>query len=83
VTVYASATKSGYPEGDSTAQFVVEPPISYEQVKSGSTFSLSKYWIYVIAIFMLIALNVVIAIIGIRKRNKDNQEPDVDESNSE
>jgi outer membrane protein assembly factor BamB len=83
VTVYAKATKSGYPEGNSTAQFVVEPHTSYEDVKSGSTFSLSKYWIYIIAIFGLILLNVIIVIIGTRKRNRVREETKIDEKSSD
>lgn len=83
VTVYARATKSGYPEGNSTAQFNVEPPTSYEQVESGSAFSLSKYWIYILMILVLIAINVAIVIIGTRKRNKVKEEPDMDEKNND
>jgi outer membrane protein assembly factor BamB len=79
VTVYARATKSGYPEGNSTTQFVIEPPTSYKEVSSGSTFSLSKYWLYLLVIFALIAINVVIIIIGTRKRNKIKEEPEMDE----
>jgi hypothetical protein len=81
VTVYAKATKSGYPQGNSTANFVVSPPTSYEQKSSQSTLSLSKYWIYIMAIFVLIVLNVVIVIIG--KRKKDKKEPDKDEENGD
>ncbi len=81
VTVYAKATKSGYPQGNSTAQFVIEPPSSYKQVSSGSTFSLSKYWLYILLILVLIAINVLIIIIGIRKRNKIKEEHERDEEN--
>ncbi len=81
VTVYARATKSGYPEGNSTAQFVIEPPSSYKEVSSGSTFSLSKYWLYILVILALIAVNVVIVIIGTRKRNKEKEESGMDEEN--
>jgi ABC-type microcin C transport system permease subunit YejE len=48
-------------------------------VSSGSTFSLSKYWLYLLVIFALIAINVVIIIIGTRKRNKIKEEPEMDE----
>jgi hypothetical protein len=83
VTVYAKATKSGYPEGNSTTQFVIEPPTSYKELSSGSTISLSKYWVYILVILALIAVNVVIVIIGTRKRNKIKEEPNMDEENSD
>jgi outer membrane protein assembly factor BamB len=83
VTVYARATKSGYPEGNSTAQFVIEPPTSYNEVSSGNTFSLSKYWVYILVILILIAINFIIVIIGKRKRNKIEEEPDMNKDSDQ
>jgi outer membrane protein assembly factor BamB len=71
ITVHASVTKYGYPEGESSVQFIVEPSISYGKVSTGSTFSLSKYWFYIVLIVVLIAINVVIVILIVKRRGKE------------
>jgi outer membrane protein assembly factor BamB len=68
ITVSANAVKYGYPDGESTATFTVEPPSTYKDVKSSDTFSFSKYWFYLILIIALIFVNIIIAIIGIKRR---------------
>ncbi len=78
ITIHATVTKFGYPESESWAQFTVESPSSYGKVSSGSTFSLSKYWVYIILIGILIAVNIMIFIVNIRKRS--NQEDKTEKS---
>lgn len=68
VIVQAKATKFGYSDGNSTAQFIVESPSSYENVKTSSMFSLSKYWVYLVLIGALIAVNVVIFVLNYKRR---------------
>jgi outer membrane protein assembly factor BamB len=75
IIVYAKATKFGYPEAESSAQFVVEPPSSYGKLGSGSTFSLSRYWFYIMLIGILIVINAIIFVMNIRKRR--NQESEI------
>lgn len=74
ITIHATVTKFGYPEGESWAQFTVEAPSSYGKVSSSSTFSLSRYWFYITLIGILIAINVIIFIVNARKRrNQENK----------
>ncbi len=74
VTIHASVTKFGYPEGESSVQFIVEPSSSYGKVGSSSMFSLSKYWPYIAAIVALIAFNAVIIFYRVRKgKGKENK----------
>ncbi|UCE39396.1 MAG: PQQ-binding-like beta-propeller repeat protein [Thermoplasmata archaeon] len=80
VTVHAKVTKPGYPEGNSTASFVVEPPTSYKQIKSSSMFSLSKYWLYLVAIFVLVVINVVIMYYAKRKKSDEAGKSKVQEN---
>ncbi len=79
VTVSATATKFGYTDGESQIQFIVESTTSYGDVKTGSTFSLSKYWLYLVIIIALIVLNILILILGAKKRNYDRNKQKSDE----
>ncbi|UCE75210.1 MAG: PQQ-binding-like beta-propeller repeat protein [Methanomassiliicoccales archaeon] len=69
VTLHATVTKSGYPEIESSAQFIVEPSSSYEDIGSGSVLSITKYWAYIFAIGALIAVNVILIVVRGKKGN--------------
>jgi len=70
ITVHASVSKFGYPEGESWAQFNVEPSSSYGKLSTSSMFSLAQYWVYIVVLVTLIAVNVAIVIIGAKKRRQ-------------
>ncbi len=76
ITIHATVTKFGYPEGESWAQFTVEAPSSYGEVSSGSTFSLSRYWVYITLIGIFIAVNLIIFILSVRKRGYEENKTD-------
>ncbi len=76
VTVSASAVKYGYPDGESTATFVIEPPTSYGDVESSDTFSLVKYWSYILLIIILVVINILIMVIGRRRRGREGEKTD-------
>jgi outer membrane protein assembly factor BamB len=68
VSAIATATKYGYPDGKSETQFTVEPATSYANVKSEDTFSLAKYWLYLVLIVILITINIIMVIIHVKKK---------------
>ncbi|UCG68612.1 MAG: PQQ-binding-like beta-propeller repeat protein [Thermoplasmata archaeon] len=70
ITVHATVTKFGYPEGESSVQFIVEPASSYGKVSTGSTISLSRYWFYIVLIVALIAINVIIVIVNAKRKGR-------------
>jgi outer membrane protein assembly factor BamB len=74
VTISATVTKFGYTSGNSTATFNIEPSTAYGQVKTSSMFSLSKYWLYLVAMIALIIVNIVIVILGRRRKKVDIDE---------
>jgi hypothetical protein len=74
VSAHATATKFGFPEGESTVQFNVVSSSDSQKVSSQSTFSLTKYWIYIVLILVLILINIIIIVIRIKKRNKKSME---------
>jgi outer membrane protein assembly factor BamB len=76
ITVSASAVKYGYPDGESTASFVIEPPSTYKDVKSSDTFSLARYWLYLVAIIALILINILIVVIGRKKGRIEGENSD-------
>jgi outer membrane protein assembly factor BamB len=76
IMVSASAVKYGYPDGQSTATFVIEPPTSYSDVESSESFSLAKYWLYLVLIIGLIVINILIVVIGRRRRRNEGEKED-------
>lgn len=71
VSAHATATKFGFPEGESTVEFTVTSSGASQKVSSQSTFSLSKYWIYMVLILVLILINIILLIIRFNKRKKN------------
>jgi outer membrane protein assembly factor BamB len=76
ITVSASAVKYGYPDGQSTANFVIEPPTSYSDIDSSETFSLAKYWLYLALIIGLVVINIIIVVVGRRRKERDGERED-------
>jgi outer membrane protein assembly factor BamB len=72
VTAHATATKFGYEDGESEVQFTVVPASSYSDVGSGDTFSLESYWPYLVLIVGLIAVNMVIIILRVKKGKSES-----------
>jgi outer membrane protein assembly factor BamB len=83
ITVYASATKYGYPEAQSSAQFVVEPATSYEKTSSSTSFSWTRYWNYIIIICVLLVLNIVIILYNLRRKQIHKETPNNDTKGAE
>jgi outer membrane protein assembly factor BamB len=72
VSAHATATKFGFPEGESTVEFTVISSGSSQKVSSQSTFSLSKYWYYLVLISVLLIINIIILVIRFKKRKKND-----------
>lgn len=70
ITIQATVTKVGYPDAQSSAQFSVEPASSYDKASESISFSFSRYWTYIIIIGVLILINVMILILGVRRKDK-------------
>jgi hypothetical protein len=73
ITIQVRATKFGYPEVHSSAEFVVEPATSYEKVSTSTSFSFERYWVYIVIIAVLFLINIIIILYNIKKKRKNTE----------
>jgi outer membrane protein assembly factor BamB len=77
VTITASASKSGFIEGESTYQIVVEPGTAYENLTAEAEFPWYKYYGYIGALVVLIVLNVAVVVLLLKRRKEEEMEETV------
>jgi outer membrane protein assembly factor BamB len=78
VSAHATATKYGFPDGESSISFTIVPSSSYGKVSSQSGFSLVKYGFNLGLILILIIVNLIIIVVRFRKRKVRTDDVDSD-----
>jgi outer membrane protein assembly factor BamB len=74
LTITAVASKFGFDDGKATYQVVIEPGTAYENTTTDAEFPWYKYYGYIGAVVVLVALNVAVAVLLLMRRKEEQKE---------